>query len=376
MNILVDGRPLVASNAGITTFLRCALIAWAKQCPNEDFFVALPREIDKTVSTENMPSNIRFVIHTNALLRRLPNLVWLNVMMPRLARRLNADVYFSPLPCIPFGLPRGIKRLIVVHDVVNIEFRETMQRTNIISNFFFFNRSLKSADIIWTNSHYTADKVRHYFPELESKDIFIGCSVDRNAYKRLKMSEEEAHKIKEKHGIRGRFLLFVGSIEPRKNLKFLLSLMPEIYAKTGLQLAIVGARGWKSSDIKDIVLAEGYPADSTIFCGFVKSDELVSLYNTAECFVSTSLNEGFGMPQLEALCCGCPVVTAHNSAMVEVASGKSGARTVKGFEPKVWIDAIVDTVNAHPRTPIEELADYDWDNILKKLVERMKMTVG
>lgn len=367
MNILIDGRPLVASSAGITTFLKCSVAAWARLRPYDMLYIALPAEPDKTFSSDGLPSNVQLVVKTNALLRLLPNLVWLNVMMPLLARRWKATVYYSPLPCVPFFLPRDIKKVIVVHDVVNIEYRKTMQWTNVISNMLFFSRSVKTADILWTNSEYTAGKVRHYFPVRRAMDIFTGCSIDRKVYKHIDITRQERRAVMERHGISRRFLLFVGSLEPRKNLRFLLQMMPEIYRLLGLQLVVVGARGWKATDIRTIVEAEDYPRDSVVFCGFVYDRELVQLYNTAECFVSPSLNEGFGMPQLEALCCGCPVVTAHNSAMAEVAQGKSGAVTVEGYDPTTWIEAITNAVERHPATPDSELADYDWDKIVSRL---------
>ena len=76
--------------------------------------------------------------------------------------------------------------------------------------------------------------------------------------------------------------------------------MPKLYKDYKLQLVIVGARGWKDSNIFEIVNNPTYPKDSTIFCGYVSNDDLACLYDMAACFVSTSLNEGFGMPQLES----------------------------------------------------------------------------
>ena len=75
------------------------------------------------------------------------------------------------------------------------------------------------------------------------------------------------------------------------------------------------------------------------------------------------------MPQLEALLCGCPIVTAHNSAMIEVAADKDGAVTVEGYDPQIWIDTIIRTANERPTVNTSQLASYDWDIILKKFLE-------
>lgn len=371
MNIIIDGRPFVTSSAGIAGFLRDSMTAWAELCPNDKLIVALPHDLDKTIQSGMFPQNVSFVKHTNALLSRLPNLVWLNTYFPYLVRKYNADIFYSALPCVPYFLPNKVKKIIVVHDVVNLEHADTMQWTNKLSNMLFFNRSVKKADQIWTNSIYTRNKVEHYFPVRKCNDIFTGCAINTKVYKQLNMSADEVNNLKARYNIQGNFILFVGSLEPRKNLSFLLSLIPRIYNETGTKLVVVGGKRWKNSSIRDIVEAKDFPRESTIFCNFVPNDDLVGLYNAADCFVSTSLNEGFGMPQLEALYCGCPVVTSHNSAMIEVANGKTGAYTVQGFNPDKWIEAIKQVLS-NPIKPIEsELTEYNWQKILKRFLNKI-----
>lgn len=369
MKVLIDGRAFTAPTAGISNFLKDSLMAWGRQHPADILFVALPRPLHKTFSGLGLPVNVVLREQSNALFHRLPNLVWLLIMMPLLARRLKADIYYSPVPCLPFWLPRKTKTVIVVHDVVNIEFKKTMHWKNVLANKFLFSRSIKKAYIIWTNSLYTQNKVRQYYPVRRCNDIFTGASVDRTVYRPMILTSNIKAEIRKKYHIEKDFILFVGSLEPRKNLTFLLSLMPELYRRKQLQLVVVGGSGWKNSSIRNIIEAKDFPRESTIFCGFVPNEELVKLYHLAQCFVSASLNEGFGMPQLEALLCGCPIVTAHNSAMTEVAEGKTGAITVEGYDPQTWEDAIIRVAEERPQVDISQFAAYDWDIILKTLLE-------
>lgn len=368
MNILIDGRAFTAPTAGISNFLKDSITAWGKLCPSDTLIVALPRPLHKTFSRNGLPDNVVLLEQSNALFRRLPNLIWLLLTMPLLARRWKADIYYTPVPCLPFLLPRSMKTVIVVHDVVNIEFSKTMQWTNVLANRLFFNRSIKKADIIWTNSYYTQSKVKQYFPKRHCQDIFTGASINRNVYHPITLTDKQASQILHKYHIEKDFILFVGSLEPRKNLTFLLSLMPEIYNRKQLQLVVVGGRGWKNSSIRNIVEDKDFPRESVVFCGFVNNDELVKLYHLARCFVSASLNEGFGMPQLEALLCGCPIVTARNSAMTEVAEGKDGATTIEGYDRQTWTDTIIHIAEQRPQVNLSQLTDYDWDLIVKKLV--------
>lgn len=371
MTIFIDGRTFTAPTAGISNFLKDSLIAWAKQRPHDRLVVAMPRPAHPTFVNDNLPANIQLGEYSNAFLRHLPNLMWLLVMMPILVRRFKADVYYSPVPCLPFFLPHRIKTIIVVHDVVNIEFQHTMQWTNVLANKLFYNSSVKKADIIWTNSHYTKHKVKKYFPNRRCQHIFTGDSADRRLYKEISLSEEEKDKTLQKYHIEHPYILFVGSLEPRKNLSFLLSLIPELYRRMGIQLVVVGGKGWRNSHIRDIVEDSNFPRESTIFCGFVPNEDLAKLYHMAQCFVSTSLNEGFGMPQLEALLCGCPVVTAHNSAMIEVAANKDGAVTVEGYDPQTWIKAIETTLGKRPKVNQDQLEGYNWDLILANFLKRI-----
>lgn len=287
-------------------------------------------------------------------------------MMPILVRRFRADLFFSPVPCIPFLLPRRMKTLITIHDVVNIEFQQTMQWTNIIANKLLFSRSVKKADMIWTNSHYTRKKIEQYFPQRRCEIMMTGCAVDRQVFHPLTITKEKQDAILQRHGINGRFLLFVGSLEPRKNLEFLLRIMPEVYHRYGVQLVVVGGKGWKNSNLDDILSNPDYPKTCTRFCGYITNRELAELYNMAACFISASLNEGFGMPQLEALLCGCPVITSHNSAMIEVAGGKKGAITVEGYEPETWLKEIGRVLEERPKPDQHELAEYDWETIIER----------
>ena len=371
MTILIDGRAFTASTAGISNFLKDCVTAWAKQRPQDIFLIPLPRPVHGTFPDNGLPDNVKIAEKSNWLFHKLPNLLWLLIMIPIFARRWKADIYFTPVPCLPLFLPQCVKKIIIVHDVVNIENRGTMQWTNVLANQLFFSSAIKNADIIWTNSHYTESKVKQYFPHRRCMEIFIGDAADRTLFFQQDLSKEDKEKIKNKYGIKDKFILFVGSLEPRKNLQFLLKIIPELYKNHSIQLVVVGGKGWKNSELKDIVESPDFPKESTIFCGFVSNDDLAKLYNTTDCFVSAALMEGFGMPQLEALLCGCPVVTAHNTAMIEVAEGKEGAFTVEGYEPQKWIDTIVNVVKNRPIVKQNQLSKYNWDLILADFLKRL-----
>jgi glycosyltransferase involved in cell wall biosynthesis len=371
MKIIIDGRPLSTIKTGIGNFLFGSLCTWAKIRPGDDFYLAMPTDIHPSFDWKEFPKNITIVRNSNHLLAKLPHLLWLNIVLPRLAKKIKADIFFSALPCIPFLLGEKIFKVVVVHDVVNIEFKKTMQWTNRIANLLFFNRSIRTADILWANSNYTKNKINHYFPTRKCKDIFVGDSCDRSAFYPMHPSEETRGKLFRAFGLKTDYLLFVGSLEPRKNLSFLLSLMPTVYRKYHLQLLIVGANSWKDSPLQQIITDESFPREAVVFAKFVSEKDLALLYNCAYCFISASLNEGFGMPQLEAVVCDCPVITSNNSAMAELAEGRHGIVTVDGYEKGDWIEAIGKMKEERLTPDLSQFDDYDWNKILKRLTARL-----
>jgi glycosyltransferase involved in cell wall biosynthesis len=130
-----------------------------------------------------------------------------------------------------------------------------------------------------------------------------------------------------------RFVLFLGTLQPRKNLETLLRAYARIAAETGWALVVAGAEGWGMTPIYALARELGV-AESVRFVGYVAPDELPFWYNAAGMLVYPSFYEGFGLPALEAMACGTPVIAADNSALPEVVGDAGllvGARDVDGF---------------------------------------------
>lgn len=361
MRIVIDARPFIKPLVGIGNVLLCFLKSLQKH-KDLEIYVLLPREMHRSISFK-AENNVHIII-CPLWFNNMPRFIWFFIKLPLMLRKIKPDLLFSPIPNIPYCISSKIKKLVIVHDVVNIEFAKTMTWSNRLFNWAVYKRAIKKTDYLWANSYYTKKKIEQYFPNRKSKDIFVGCSVDRDTFRQIEISNQEKAILKQKYHIKNKFILFVGSLEPRKNLQYLLNLMP-LLSTHDIQLLVVGGKGWKNSNLKEIIDNSESIRKSTIFAGYITNEELVKLYNIANCYVSTSLNEGFGMPQLEAMLCGCPVVTSHNSAMIEVVEGRG--RTVKGWQQKDWVDAILKEIEKpHQKY---ELAEYDWDVIVSNLLK-------
>ena len=359
MRIAVDCRCLTRRPTGIGKYLADAIVALCKYSPDWELVLMAPNEFYKDI-LPTLGENVKKVVCPLPVFNK--HLLWYNTMFLWQCLKYDVDIIWTPFPERPIFSPFGIKQLITVHDVVAIEYKTTSADHNKILGIGNFKKSIMKADLIWCNSHYTQQKIDEYFSNRKQKDVVIGDSCTE-VFGKETISDEEKTRIKESFGITDKFLLFVGTLEPRKNLVFLLNVMKELHReRPTLKLLIVGGRGWKSSNIRETYEQDDFPKESVFFADYIDIHLLNKLYNICDCFVSAALNEGFGMPQLEAMRCGSPVVTTHNSAMIEVVGGRGV--TVKGFEVEDWSKAIY-TVLDKGRDGINyDLSDYDWGKII------------
>lgn len=273
------------------------------------------------------------------------------------------DFLFAPAGVFPLFIPKKIKKILLIHDFVHKEFSKTSsKKINLVMNLLS-SISIKNADIIWANSNYTLQQAKQYF-DLKNKKVFYGASIDQKKFKNLNLELEIKNILKKKYEITKKTLLFVGTLEPRKNLKFLLTLMSKLKTE-GFQLLVVGGKGWGKTYIKEVVEDLNLNEDVK-FLGYISDEELVELYNIVDIYISTSLNEGFGLPQLEAMNCGCPVISPHNSAMIEVV--ENAGETIEGWNENLWIEAIkkvYDEKSSYSLKSLEKAKEYNWKKIIE-----------
>ena len=369
MRIVIDGRPLVDRPVGIGTYTIDAIRAICRYLPEWKVVLALPGPLHPDV--EGLPLD-KIELAIEPLPFKTKRFVWMHLKLPFIAKKYKADILWSTNKLLPLFNFSSYKTMITLHDVVWKEYRSTMSNElSIRISSWFMDNSINKADYIWYNSYYTKGRIEHYFPKLRNMKSFVGDGCNTR-FQRIEISPSDKQQILDKYGVQDGFLLFVGSLEPRKNLTFLVKQMPEIYKRTSQKLLVVGARGWKNNGISEIINNPSFNKESVVFADFISNELLVKLYNMATCYVSTALNEGFGMPQLEAMSCGCPVITANNSAMTEVAKGRG--ILVDGWDEQTWINTICETIEN--KTKLDSLrnpdiSEYSWERIIndvKKLL--------
>jgi glycosyltransferase involved in cell wall biosynthesis len=221
--------------------------------------------------------------------------------------RKKYDLYFEP-NFIPLGI-KAKKTVTTVYDFsfyLHPEWHPKARVDYFSKNFF---KRIEKSDSIITISKYVE---REALEILKIKDCRI-VTVYPGLSDIFKATEDE--KIKTR--LPENYILFVGSIEPRKNLVSLLKayLLLQEYIRKDFKLLLVGFKGWGNKEIGELLDKLKGAVD---YLGYVDNEELANLYRGASCFVYPSLYEGFGLPPLEAMACGCPVVTSNVTSLPEV----------------------------------------------------------
>jgi len=371
MKIAIDGRPLQGKPAGVANVLINGLSAMSRLRPEWKFYLLLNRELSSDfISIINKLHNV--TIHRSPLpVFSKIGFIWYLLKARFVVDELKPDFYWASAAVLPPFFPQKIKTVCTTYDVVFSQFKKTMSLVERIIFNLLFSYSIKRADIIWVISNYTKNEIINFVDLRQHSEFIVGIDIDKSIFKKLDISAAREQELLSKYSIHKKFILFVGTLEPRKNLTYLLSLMPDL-SREGYSLLIVGGKGWGKTNIAKVLVQESFPRENVCFAGFIATDELAELYNIASVYVSTSLNEGFGLPQLEAMSCGCPVVSPHNSAMIEVVEG--AGITVKSWDRNDWIDAIVEASEKreyYQKLGFARTALYSWDDIATKLIDLM-----
>lgn len=245
------------------------------------------------------------------------NVAWWAISGNRLLSKIGADVFWSPFQFFPIGMSSKRRSVLTVLDLVWYHMPLVMEWKNCILNKKMMRRSIKRASAIITISNTTRNDLLGRFKLDEKKvhSILLSASSDFGP-----SSEPELASTRQKYPVCVQpFILAVGALEPRKNHLRLVQAIERL-RQDGIKcnLIIAGSSGWKNEELFSY-LNKNSSQEWVHILKDVGQKDLKSLYNMAELLAFPSLMEGFGIPIVEAMFCGCPVVTSNISSMPEVA---------------------------------------------------------
>lgn len=301
MHIVILADPIDKQNAGIHVYTKNivkALLQLNKQLPKEKqnkytfihceknpFFLNLDHHI---IARGNYPGgeSIRRFIH-----------------IPKLIKKINPDAVWEPCHIGPFNIPKNIKRILTIHDLTSVIFPEQHTFKNRFIHKLLLPHSIKNADIIFVPSKTTKNDIEKlYNPKAKIHAIPLGADHIKPATKISKNNQP--------------YILYLGTIEPRKNLEILIEAFDEIKQLLNIphKLILAGHIGWKSKNIVN----KAKKTPDVILKNFVDEEQKANLYANASMFIYPSTYEGFGLPPQEAMAYGTPLICSTGGALQEI----------------------------------------------------------
>lgn len=261
--------------------------------------------------------------------------------LPQLASSCGCDLFHCPGYVSP--TPRNVPLVLTVYDLIAFTHPHLCRKQTVINYRTRMPGALRRAQAVVVPSESARSQLLNYFPEAAGRLHIVPLAVDPEF--RPEKSPGEMATISNRYGLSTPFILFVGQIEPKKNVPGLVRAYCELrkFGWTKHSLVIAGSRGWEKQDIHALVQSLGI-ADSVVLTGFVARRDLPALYRSADLFVFPSLCEGFGMPPLEAMACGTPVIVSDRSSLPELVG--DCAPTVDPFDIQGMARAVMESLSS------------------------------
>lgn len=267
-------------------------LSWFKNITNENF---------KIIKLGNYSKN------------KLLRILWEQIILPMRCMFKRIDLLHSPSFTLP--LIKTCKQAVTIHDMTFFNYAE---HHTILKRIYFplmIKYAARQADIIFADSENTRQDIIRILKTKSDKIKTVHLGVEDIFFE--KRTKEEIKQILNKYNLDKKYILFVGTIEPRKNIPALIRAFARIQRKN-IDLVICGKLGWMYDSIFSTMQTEKI-SNRVKLIGFVPDEDLPSIYAGAEVFVYPSFYEGFGIPIVEAMASGCPVITSNISSTKEIA---------------------------------------------------------
>ena len=287
----------------------------------------------------------------------------------------NIDIYHIPQNGIGISEKIDCKKVVTVHDLIPYILPETVGKGYLSKFLQEMPRIIDLSDGIITVSECSKEDIIKFFPNSKDK-VFVTPLAADDKYKLLDR-EKCKNIIRENYDIDKPFILYIGGFSPRKNVKSLISAFSKIYKKLEEEynLVIVGSNKDDINILKDLSIALGVET-FVKFTGFVPEELLPVLYNACNVFVYPSLYEGFGLPLLEAMSCGTPVITSNISSIPEVVG--DGGILIDPFDTDILENSLEELLNNEKLRnslslkALERSNNFSWEKTSEKTVEAYK----
>jgi glycosyltransferase involved in cell wall biosynthesis len=313
MRIGIDALPLTAPKTGVGHYTYELALALAALAPTSAFELAYPSSAPSLkVVEDNRP------VRSNLSFERVPvgqfGKHWWLIGLPRYIRQRQLELFHGTNFDVP--LRRRCATVVTIHDLSQLLHPETHSPRSVSRARRRLPLMMRTADAIIVPAESIKGEVCAR-SEVNPETVFVVPEAARVSFQ--PMDAHEAEMVRQRLGVRERFLLAVGTIEPRKNLAVLLAAFNEVTRTqpgSDLQLVIAGGDGWLSGPLFEAI--EKSPGRRRIvLTDYLHDHDLRALYSSCSAFVYPSIYEGFGLPPLEAMACGAPVISSRIPTLIE-----------------------------------------------------------
>jgi len=315
-------------------------------------------------------------VHAVVPLARPARLAWEQARAPGIATRLGVDVWHGPHYTIPLRL--RVPAVATIHDLTFFDHPEWHERSKVV----FFRRMIPAsaarAAAIVAVSRATAEAVQEVL-EPEAPVLTIAHGVDHGRFRPAPKGDPGDLAVLDPLGARPPYIAFVGTIEPRKAVPTLVAAFARLAADhPGLRLVLAGADGWGTEAARAAVAASGV-ATRVVRVRWVPDEALAPLLRQAEAVAYPSHEEGFGLPALEALACGAPLVTTAESPMADVAGSAALLVPAGNSGALAWaLNRILTDAELAGRLRVEgptSAAPYTWETSARLHLDAYRLAV-
>ncbi len=355
----IDGIPLASAKTGIGHYTLELSRALAGIDPDDEFQLISPVPLD---SEDNLPRNLRQV---EAPKRKL----WWVAGLPLYIRRNSLALFHGTNYDIP--LWSQCPTVLSIHDLSLLLYPQTHLKHLVRrARYRLPLMARRATRIITATEHVKEEVVEHL--RVDPAKIAVTPYAPRRDFRAMPLSETEP--TRRRLGVEDVFILFVGTIEPRKNLITLLRAFGETQMNTDWrpQLVIAGQEGWLMGEMSSYIEREGLK-ERIRFTGYITDEDLRALYSSCAVCVYPSLYEGFGFPPLEAMACGAPVIAADVPSLHETVG--NAALLVPPTDVQQLAQALVamlgdEQKRAHfSRAGLEWAAQFTWQRSAQLTLE-------
>ena len=294
--------------------------------------------------------------------------LWEFFLLPYSLRKLSVDLFHGPAFIAP-PFSKGFHSVATIHDLVAFYHPHTIPVKYALYMRFLIKFMIRNVEKIITDTEFIRDEIIETF-HIDEQRVHAVPIAASDLFRPVS-DKKRIEEVKRRYGITRHYFLHVGNIEPRKNLISLFKACDLVWENlhTDYQLVVVGKKGWLYKDIFK-TLRETRIIEDVIFTNYVREEDIPVLYSGAEFFVFPSLYEGFGLPVLEAMRCGTPVITSHVSSMPEVAGDAAmyvDPHNVEDIAEKIITLAYNDDLKAHLRQKgFSQAARFTWENTARE----------